>query len=426
MALGPMLIFDKSTLQSLSQDESVWLENFFLTNVTPLFYIETLADIEKKMRSGQKPEDVVGDIARKTPDMSSYPNVHHTLLLSGELQGLEKVDMRYGQVIIAGGQSVSLGDKTGVIFKQAPETEAFQRWQRGQFLDLEHLAAEKWREALSNINHEENYQFFKRLYDGREKPKTLAEVKSFVDQTVDNEDRENTLQFGLNVIGVPMRSQDKVLERYRTEGNPPLRTFAPYFCHVFSVDLFFYMSMAADLISRIRPSNKIDLAYLYYLPFCMVFVSNDKLHEKVVPLFLRENQTFLRGTELKTDLARLNQHYLQLPDEVKIQGVMRFAPYPPTEGEWLVAKLWDKYLPVWREYEAERPPGPIEPPSKIPDELLEEMKRFKEGAKPVDPATRVSSDDAHHVVFERKASMYKGSWRRFPPEIENSKTRNFD
>ncbi len=37
MALGPMLIFDKSTLQSLSQDESVWLENFFLTNIPPSF-----------------------------------------------------------------------------------------------------------------------------------------------------------------------------------------------------------------------------------------------------------------------------------------------------------------------------------------------------------------------------------------------------
>ncbi len=425
MALGPMLIFDKSTLQSLSQDESVWLENFFLTNITPLFYIETLADLEKEKQSGRSSEDVVGDIARKTPDMSSYPNVHHTSLLSGELQGLEKVDMIYGRVIIAGGQAVSLGDKTGIFHKQAPETEAFQRWQRGQFLDLERLIAKKWRAALSNVNHEENYQLFQRLYNGRQKPKTLAEIKSLVDQTVHNEDGENALQFGLSVIGVPIPSQEKVLQRYRVAGKPPLKNFAPYFCHVFSVDLFFYMSIAADLISRVRPSNKIDLAYLYYLPFCMAFVSNDKLHERVAPLFLREDQTFLKGNELKTDLANLNQHYLKLPDDVKIQGVMRFAPYPPTEGEWLIAKLWDRYLPKWREHKAEQPPGPIGPPPKVPDGLLKEFEQFKKG-KPIDPVKRINSDDVHSVVFERKASMYKGNWRRFPPEVENSQKRIFD
>ena len=46
--LGPILIFDKSTLQSLNVDEAVWLDNFFMTNITPLFFIETLADLEKR------------------------------------------------------------------------------------------------------------------------------------------------------------------------------------------------------------------------------------------------------------------------------------------------------------------------------------------------------------------------------------------
>ena len=47
--------------------------------------------------------------------------------------------------------------------------------------------------------------------------------------------------------------------------------------HMFSVDFFFHLAIAADLISRVRPEgkadNKVDIAYLYYLPFCMVFVS---------------------------------------------------------------------------------------------------------------------------------------------------------
>ena len=42
MSQGPMLIFDKSFLQALSLDESAWLDNFFLNNITPLFFTETL------------------------------------------------------------------------------------------------------------------------------------------------------------------------------------------------------------------------------------------------------------------------------------------------------------------------------------------------------------------------------------------------
>ena len=93
MPLGPILIFDKSTLQSLNPDEAVWLDNFFLTNITPLFFIETLADLEKQIRSGRTPEQIVGELAYKTPDMGSRPNVHHMVLLNGELNGAGVIEM---------------------------------------------------------------------------------------------------------------------------------------------------------------------------------------------------------------------------------------------------------------------------------------------------------------------------------------------
>ena len=50
MSFGPVLIFDKSAIQSLSTDEAVWLDNFFQSNITPLFFIETLADLEKEIK----------------------------------------------------------------------------------------------------------------------------------------------------------------------------------------------------------------------------------------------------------------------------------------------------------------------------------------------------------------------------------------
>ena len=64
MSLGAIIIFDKSELQSLSVDESCWLDNFFLHNITQLFYIETLADLEKELKSVKTHEKKVGNTVR--------------------------------------------------------------------------------------------------------------------------------------------------------------------------------------------------------------------------------------------------------------------------------------------------------------------------------------------------------------------------
>jgi hypothetical protein len=63
MAPGPHLIFDKSALQSFSLDETNWLDNFFTAVITPLFFAETLADLEKEVGKGRTPEQVVGNLA---------------------------------------------------------------------------------------------------------------------------------------------------------------------------------------------------------------------------------------------------------------------------------------------------------------------------------------------------------------------------
>jgi len=85
--MGPTACFDKSFLQSLSVDESVWFDQYFTTVITPLFFVETLADLEKQVKAGRSPEDEVGNIANKTPEQSGSPNVFHATLCNGELRG---------------------------------------------------------------------------------------------------------------------------------------------------------------------------------------------------------------------------------------------------------------------------------------------------------------------------------------------------
>jgi hypothetical protein len=67
-----------------------------------VFYVETLADLEKEVAGGKTPEAVVGNLAEKTPS-GAAPNVYHRQLILGELVG-HKIAMT-GQVIIGGGET---------------------------------------------------------------------------------------------------------------------------------------------------------------------------------------------------------------------------------------------------------------------------------------------------------------------------------
>jgi hypothetical protein len=350
-------------------------DNFFLTNITPVFFIETLADLEKQIHAGRTLEEVVGGLAYKTPDANSKCNVHHTTLLVGELSGAKTIDMKYGRPHVPGGKAVELGGRTGIIFQQSPEETALHRWQRGEFLQLERLQAKRWRANLSGIDLEQNYREFQRFFP-LGKPKTLTDVKRFVDFYLSSPDQEAVLSFGLSVLGFPERGQQNVLSRWRSLGKSPVREFAPYLTHVLSVDLFFSLAIAADLIGRGRPSHKIDIAYLYYLPFCMVFVSNDKLHAAIAPLFLREDQSFVAGGELKPDLRKLDAYYDAFPDDVKERGVMSFAVFPPLDDTFLVTRLWDKHMsPKWRQASSRRKPLLDGATGKT---IIEEIQSFEE------------------------------------------------
>ena len=413
--MGPALIFDKSFLESLNPDEAMWLDNFFLCNITPLFFIETLADLEKDVRKGRTPESIVGSLAYRTPDQHSQPNIYHRHLLEGELLAKGTVDMKYGRPHIGGGRTVTLGGQTGVFFQASPEVQALQRWRDFKFLELERLQAKAWREGLSGVDLDGHYKYFQTFFP-LGKPKTLDDVKRFTDFYVSNPDQERLLIFGLTLMGVLPDAQEEVIKRWKLANRPPLKEFAPYFMHIFAVDLFFYLAIAADLIGRGRPSHKIDLAYLYYLPFCKIFTSNDKLHEAIAPYFLRSNQSFVSGKDLKADLAQLDAHFSALPEEIKERGVMSFAHYPPHDESFLVTRLWDKHMSKkWRDRTMPIP----NPTSPVGKELMDRIRQLEREGKPVTNDQLGHSDESDQLIIKRNVRVYMGKWKRFPPEVVN-------
>ena len=151
MAQGPILIFDKSTLQGLNPDQANWMDNFFMSNITPLFYIETLADLEKEVKAGKTPEQVVGEIAYKTPDMQAYPNLYHLTLIWGELMGKGEIVMN-GFPVVGGGKPVTYEGAKAIIYEQSAEEEALNRSKQGDFLDIERTIAVGWRNEVESLD----------------------------------------------------------------------------------------------------------------------------------------------------------------------------------------------------------------------------------------------------------------------------------
>lgn len=413
---GPILLFDKSVLQSLSVDEAVWLDTFYFPCVTPLFFTETLADLEKEVQKGRSPEDVVGNLAEKTP-IGGAINVHHHTLSANKLLG-NTVELRHVPVVPSGKPVNAQDGRRAVVYDPPPEAAALSRWQEHEFLDVERRFAKAWRDALSGIDLDALFKQGRDIIKRIGRPKDLAAAKIAATELL----RKPGSRYVANALEAytPEDLGRAVLARWRENGSPSIMEYAPYTAHLLLVDLFFCIGLGADLIGRERPTNKIDIAYLYYLPFCMAFTSRDKLHERTAPLFLDSDQVFIRGDDLKTDLAKLDEHYAHLSDEEKLRGVMSFAHYPPIDGEFLTSKLWDKLMrPEWRDWARKSP----EMRSKENDaKIVAEINEITDAPQlTVEDLSQFEEPDA--VVVQRKVPLYRGKWRMLPPEVEKSSTK---
>ncbi len=414
--MGPITLFDKSFLQSLNVDESVWFDHFFLTNVCPLFYVETLADLSKDVQEGRKPEEEVAYIANKFPEMHGSPNAHHANLCIANLMG-HSVPMTTGQIPLFGGRLVKSGGKTGVVYDQPPESEAFSRWHKQQFLDVERLYAHGWREALQTLDLKELASNFRALGIDGKSCKTLEEAKALAVSIISGRDKPfERMKLAILFLHIPQELHRQILERWSIVNYPPLIEYAPYVAHVLTIELFFQIALAANLISSERPSNRTDIAYLFYLPFCMVFVSWDKLHRRCAPLFLRGDQQFIWGPELKADLTKINSLYLGLPEAEKERGVMSFAGYPPKEGDFLVSKIWDRHFPNWRD----RKHVDVTKTKIDNSKLVEEINKMKDA--PALMPTEVDFDPSNpdSLTLQRMVRRKKGSWYQVPKDLKDA------
>lgn len=415
--MGPITLFDKSFLQSLTVDESVWFDHYFTPNICPVFFVETLADLAKsKLREGRTPEHEVAIIAEKTPEVSSYPCAYHGQICITDLMGYH-VPMN-GQIPMPGAKSVRADGLTGLVFPRSLEAEAMARWQAGEFEEVERISAHRWRAELSALDLKKTAKTMHAIgIDGKScrSLEQAANISRAIAQSRNKPFEQMNLLFHFVQIGPEYMRP--VLERWQIEGYRPLSEFAPYAAHVFTVELFFQIALAANLISSDRPSNRADIAYLFYLPFCEVFTSTDRLHEKCAPLFLRDDQDFVWGEDLKAELRHTNAHYASTLSQQQHEAGLNTIPHIPVEHDGsVIVRLWNRHSPGWRS-RVNRPEPTMTP--EMERMVVERSKAFQNA-----PAVELTPEERRrtefeHTTVERSIHRRKGRWWQVPKDLPN-------
>jgi hypothetical protein len=382
------IILDKSSFQMLNIVEIVMLHNYFLPCITPVLVMEVLGDLRKEEEEGKSSKEKVIQLAKKLLPYKSEVNIHYPKLIEMNLKGDRlSLDNRpvVGDIIVKQSES---GQK-GFYHTQSAEEIALGKWREGQFSKTEELTAQLWRDITTEKDILINLQQQLKKEDaGTVEFKTMEKLKDYIDETLTNpENQKGLLQFCVTEFGIEAASADEIFARWEQCTDKNLSSFAPYAYHCCRVKLMFYIGLKNDLIGT-RPTNHVDLQYLYYLPFSLIFSSNDNFHKKVIDLLMGKRHAFVTGEDLKKALKELVSYRETLSEKKDIERTLKEPPQIPSN---LICQLWSKYLdwpPKYKRVISEK-------------EMDEQKKKFEEfiAAKEI-PGNPGVMDDPDFIVKE--------------------------
>jgi hypothetical protein len=300
-----------------------------------------------------------------------------------------------GDPVIAGGIPVTTKNgERGMFFDATPEQIALLRWGSGDFNDSDRLEAETWRGMVPKIDVDSYADKLDKYYIVIPRAEDFHDLGASVDHLINTSSlQEPLLNFLLVECGVPDLVRSLALFVWSLAGRPPIKEYSPYAHHCIRVLLVFIGGIRNKLITN-RASNRLDLEYCYYLPFCMGFVSRDLLHKGLSDALLSQDQDFINVDELKSDLRRLDDEWEQMSDAQRRERKARFGDYPPDRPDSIVARLWKKHMPPWH-------PGLGDRDIKVTkEEEARLLAKIDEMMEAVDSAKRNAAEGTRHAGSE--------------------------
>jgi hypothetical protein len=371
---APVLILDKSAVESLSPEQVQFLFKHFFVNIPQIFLNEVQGDLQKIRKGETKDNSIrrVVALAGKSHRIDSMVNAYYKFLCFNSLLGFDvPMDGRcMGSNPVKTVQS-SLGK--GIVIDQSEGDEKLLRWALGAFTEEEVKESEVWRQRIQKLDLNLYLRQLDILKITLPKSDSHKELPTAAETILDNPAYQMILLLWLLAIINITAGEDHriIVERWKVSGLP-LKEFAPYAYYCLKVYFVFFVGLQNNLFSA-KPTNRLDLEYCFYLPFCHAFVSKDDFHRRLVPLLLRHDQRFVWADDLRADLNRLIDEWNSLDDSAKQERYIQYGKYPPQIEDSIVSNLWERYMPP-----RTKPAGNLLPtlPKEFVDQIREVLNKL--------------------------------------------------
>jgi len=346
-AMGPATIFDKSAVEALGRDALSLHSSNFYTTITPILLWEICGDIEKARR-GQCDESKVRSLAAKARPFDSITTTDWRKVCLPELLGY-RLDLQGPwpplRPMVDGGHKVPQpGGGFGVYIEEQPEADALLRWSYGEWTEADRQHAREWKRVTKSVDLNRLARRYRPVLQPAE---SIESIRTTVDQVIDDPALQmHLLDLLLNEISPRTPTAKLIRSRWAPVGGVGWQDSTRYCRHVLRSILTFYIALGTGIVGT-RGTNRIDLEYLFYLPFASIFVSGDDAsHGRLAPMLLGPKQVYVRAQDYREALQEEVKRIAELrqsEDEPSLDAL------EPPEGS-LIRELWMK---TWGKF---RPP----------------------------------------------------------------------
>jgi hypothetical protein len=308
--------------------------------------MELLGDLRKETPGTKSAEQKLSELAEKFGGSGPATNIdYRTLCIQSLLGNHFPLD---GRIIPQSTRAVYDPEMGwGGIIDLSPLNEAILRWQDAKFEEFEREFSAFWRQVTQNLDLDsfrDQLNAYKVILPRVDNFQELQETVDTLLTTLAHQ--EIWLSWLLGQLSVPQSIGVLILARWRARRSALMKDFSPYSYYCLRALLMLLVGTRHKLI-KWQPTNLLDVQYLYYLPFCMVFASNDRLHHDLAPLLIRKNQSFIDGRILKADLGRISAFRDGLSELERQQLGYALGSYPPPKSDSVVYQLWKKHMRPW-------------------------------------------------------------------------------
>jgi len=333
--MGPTLLLDKSAFQGLKSSEMLKITNYFDLNLVDILMVEVISDLFKETKTASRRNEA-SILSDKISPIDTFQNDNYMKLCLGDLYGYEVV--MDGRTNVTPTTITTLdGGRLAAFIDGTKFCEMISRWQRGEFNKQDENLANSWKKIKDNSEADNYLQFLQANHIIIPKSNSIDELMIVVNELLRNPQMQDVfLDMFLSYQDIDQTIKYNIKKRLKQSPYSLVKA-APYAFYCLKVFVLFLGAYKFDLLLEKKKDDQIDLEYLFYLPFCHVFSSNDKFHSTLAPSLMRKDQVFLSGEDLKNGIQEIE--YLPVHRETMNA---KCVPIPSMPKESIIRKVWLK------------------------------------------------------------------------------------